>query len=254
MYLSSRSHILSDTLLGVALLRLAGALLPGILRLLMRKGGTLPDMTDDQIWLMQNTSAALVIIGTVRLILYAFRRLDRQLGVVPEEDRREMARLQEDMLGNRRAALSAELIRKLLGFWAVVLVCVQFMYEVFSILYRRFILSLTQALTDPSGGIGMEAYIEIYDHTHSFKYQGMFIALLLGMVVTALLLEDRRMMLISAVIAGVFLFATIGVEMSTISLMGRQIGVVWSSLIYHALETVGLVVVAVYLRVFYRGV
>ena len=45
-----------------------------------------------------------------------------------------------------------------------------------------------------------------------------------------------------------------GLEMFTLSLLGRNYGIVWSSVIFHLMETVGLFALARYLRIRYHGV
>ena len=96
--------------------------------------------------------------------------------------------------------------------------------------------------------------MSIYNLTHGFKYQGMLIALLLGAMMTGIFLDDRALKITSIVIACLFMLSIAGPEMFTLSLMGRRYGIVWSSVIFNLMETVGLFALALYLRWRYNGV
>ncbi|MBQ3790349.1 MAG: hypothetical protein II800_05405 [Lachnospiraceae bacterium] len=253
MYFSPKKHILSDVIMEVALVRLTGAGLYGFLRLLLRKGGILPDLTDASIWRMQLIFSAVTLLISAAIFLRALRSIAQGLKAIPREDRQEMARLQEEVFGEENAALPAETIRRLLRIWLTILVGAQSMYDFSSVIYQRFLSHLTQFFLDTTGGTG-EAYVSLYNLTHGFKYQGMLIALLLGAMMTGIFLDDRSLKITSIVIALLFMISVAGLEMFTLSLLGRNYGIVWSSVIFHLMETVGLFALARYLRIRYHGV
>ncbi|MBR5116774.1 MAG: hypothetical protein IK096_06885 [Lachnospiraceae bacterium] len=253
MHFSPKKHILSDVIMEVALVRLAGAGLYGIVRLLLRKGGVLPDMTDASIWKMQMAFSAITLLLSAVIFLRALYIISQGIKAIPREDRQEMAKLQEEVFGDHIAALPAETVRRLLRIWFTILVGAQSMYDFSSVIYQRFISRLTQFFVDTTGGTG-EAYVSIYNLTHGFKYQGMLIALLLGAMMTGIFLDDRGLKITSIVIAGLFMVSVAGLEMFTLSLLGRNYGIVWSSVIFHLMETVGLFALAFYLRKRYHGI
>ena len=47
---------------------------------------------------------------------------------------------------------------------------------------------------------------------------------------------------------GAFVLAFAVMQMNTITLAGRTMGIVWTSVIFHALQTIGLFSIALYLR------
>ena len=235
MYFSPRKHILSDVIKLVALVRLAGAGLYGAVRLLLRRGGILPDMTDASIWKMQMGFSAVTLAISAVIFLKALHSISEGLKAIPREDRQEMAKLQEEVFGERNAALPAETIRRLLRIWFTILVGAQSMYDFSSVIYQRFISRLTQFFVDTTGGTG-EAYVSIYNLTHGFKYQGMLIALLLGAMMTGIFLDDRSLKIASVAIAALFMISVAGLEMFTLSLLGKSYGIVWSSVIFHLME------------------
>ncbi len=54
-------------------------------------------------------------------------------------------------------------------------------------------------------------------------------------------------------IAAAFLIAFGVVQMQTVALSGRNVSIVWTSVIFHMTETVGLILLSVYLSKHYRG-
>ncbi len=253
MYFSPKKHVLSNVILGVALRRLLGFGCSGLARILTRRGGYLPDMADSKVHGMQILISLTVILLSALLFTAALRKVNRSVKAVPESERREIAKLQEETFGEGNAALNADLVRKLLEIWFVILVGVQLLYEAFSEVYRHFTLGFLDMISRRSG-IGGEDYTSLYNLTHSFKYQGILIALLLGAFVTAIFLNDRTLKLAVALAGAVFLLSSTGMEMATVSVMGHSVGIVWSSLVYHLIDTLGLAALAIYLRFTYHGV
>ncbi len=95
--------------------------------------------------------------------------------------------------------------------------------------------------------------VEVYNNTHGFKYIGMFIAVMPGTIMTAIFLRDRLLKLICAGVTIFFMLAFVVVNMGSINLFGMSVGIVWTSIIFHISETVGMMGLAVYLSKMYRG-
>ena len=253
MYFSPKKHILSNVLLFVAMLRLIAAAVSLAVRLIMRRGGILPDLADETLARMQLVPAAAVLLITALIFLTALIEIGRNLRVIPKEERQELARLQEETFGERNAALPAETVRKLLLIWLAILVGAQSMYDLSAEIYRRFVTGLARAFIDATGSTG-SAYASFYNLGHGFKYQGMLVALLLGIIVTAIFLDDKVLKIIAYIIAVLFLISSTSIGMASVAVMGDTIGIVWSSVIFHVMDTVGLAVLAMYMRMRYHGV
>lgn len=114
------------------------------------------------------------------------------------------------------------------------------LYVFTSIMYRRFIGMLMDALSG-SSSLTDGTFVMLYNMTHGFKYLEMLSAILLGVVMTGIFLNDRAMKLSSFAILALFLISFAVLQMQTVNLMGREVGIVWTSIIYHITETVGLV-------------
>ena len=254
MYFSKNKHLLSRALMATAGLNLAAAVVIAILRILInRQNAAAPDMADALIWNMQMVVSIVQLVATCAVFWYAWRKLAQYLKAVPEEDREEMGRLQEEAFGGNIAALSAEAIRRLLEIWAVILIGTQFVYDITSIVYRNFVFQLFGAFL-MAGAIGNGAFESIYNNTHGFKYLGMLIAIFLGIMMTGIFLNDKLLKGAAVVLTLLFLFSFSVSQMSTLSIFSRSIGIVWTSLIFHITDTVGLLIMAVYLRKHYLGV
>jgi hypothetical protein len=72
-------------------------------------------------------------------------------------------------------------------------------------------------------------------------------------MMTAIFLRDRRLGIAVLMIAVLFLLAFGILQMQTITFTGREIGIVWTSVIFHLTETVGLFGFSVYLAKHYKG-
>ena len=175
------------------------------------------------------------------------------MGIVEEDDREEMGRLQEEVFGEKLSSLSAQEVSKLLQIWAVIFIGAQIVYEVSSSLYRGFVNDLFDLLSvavfqDAS------ALLSIYNNTHGFKYLAMVISILIGVMMTGIFLDDRFLKGVAVGTAFLFLVCFALLQIHTVSVLGRSIGIVWTSVIFHFLETAGLVCFSLYLRGKYQGV
>jgi hypothetical protein len=163
-----------------------------------------------------------------------------------------MGELQKEVFGENIASLSVESVNRLLQLWAVIFVGAELIYVFTSIMYRRFIGMLMDAL---SQGEAMSdgTFVMLYNMTHGFKYLEILSAILLGVVVTGIFLNDRILKISSLAILLLFLLCFGAMQMQTVYLMGREVGIVWTSLIYHATETLGLFLLSLYLTIKYKG-
>lgn len=133
-------------------------------------------------------------------------------------------------------------IKKLIFVWGVILLPIQLIYELSSLMYTNMMNYIQVFLGINDSEIASMQYSWLYNSTHGFKYLGMLIAILLGVVVTGLILEDRKMLIISAVIAFLFMFAFLFVNMYTLKIdrINIAFGINWTSVIFHSLQTIGL--------------
>ncbi|MBQ8955366.1 MAG: hypothetical protein IJ075_00170 [Lachnospiraceae bacterium] len=254
MYFSRNKHILSTSLMAAALINIISAMIGGLVRIIVNRSASLaPDMADSIIWRIQIGVSAIQLILVCGVFWFAFRKLNRYINAVSDDDRAEMGRLQEEVFGDKLPALSADAIKRLLQIWAVILIGVEFIYDITSSLYREFMMQLF-AIELLTGGLLNGGFTVLYNSTHGFKYLGMLIAILLGIMMTGIFLNDRPLKIVAGVLTVLFLIAFAVFQMNTISIFGRSIGVVWTSVIFHATETIGLFTVAIYMRTHYSGV
>lgn len=254
MYISVKKHILSNSILLVALVKIIAALLEGLARFICKRINVAqPDMMDITLWHIQLIISLIQIIVVGIIFYVAWSKLRHYMNLVPKEDQAGMGDLQKEVFGKKNiASLSVSSVNRLIQLWAVIFVGAELIYDFTSIMYRRFIGILIDALSE-SDGMTDGTFVMLYNMTHGFKYLEILAAILLGVVMTGIFLDDRYLKLLSLVVLLLFLLAFGVLQMQTVYLMGREIGIVWTSIIYHVTETIGLVALSRYLAKAYRG-
>ncbi|RKM61229.1 hypothetical protein D6855_04875 [Butyrivibrio sp. CB08] len=254
MYINIKKRILSSTILQVAVVKIIAACLEGAIRIILKKSNiTSPDMMDIVLWRAQITISFIQIIVIAFMFFKVWQKLNHYMKLVPKEDQQGIGELQKEVFGKSKlAALSVNSVNRLIQLWAVIFIGAELIYDFTSIMYRRFIGILMDAL---SSGTGMSdgTFVMLYNMTHGFKYLEILSAILLGVMMTGIFLSDRYLKIAAAVILGLFLISFGVLQMQTVYLMGREVGIVWTSMIYHITETVGLVVLSRYLTKQYKG-
>ena len=253
MYISMKKHILSNSIMLVAVIRILAAASEGLVRFFMKKSSSIsPDMIDSYLWNTQIIVSVLQILITITIFFLAWKKLNHYMTLIPESEQKEIGELQKEFLGNNIASLSVSSISRLLQLWAVIFVGAELIYDFSSVMYRQFVSILMDAL---SGGTALSdgTFVMLYNMTHGFKYLEILSAILLGVVMTGIFLNDKFLKIFSLIILLLFLLAFGVFRMQTVYLMGREIGIVWTSIIYHATETLGLILFSFYLANRYKG-
>ena len=250
MYFGKNNHILSKTLIIAALINIAAAALQSVIRIMVeRKYALMPVMADDLLWRSQIVVSVLQLIAVTVLFLRARQKIKRMLSLISRDDMYELGRLQEDAFGKDISALKAGEISKLLQVWTAILVVMQLVYDINSLIYRNFILRLIQAL-----GSDMIIFSSLYNDSHGFKYMGMLMVLILGVMITGIFLDDRFLKIGSLTFMMLYFVSVVFFGITRISLFGKDYGIVLSSVAFHAAQTGGLLIFAFYLRRKYNGV
>lgn len=146
----------------------------------------------------------------------------------------------------RKADYYAAHIKPMLLIWGVILIGVRGIYEITSIIYTNTIKQIFEVTTQ-------EQYVYIYNSTHGFKYLGMMVAMILGTIMTGIMLKNKRLIFYSVLIMLYFIAAFTVLHMYTLKLdfIGKTYGIVWTSVIYHLSETVGLLLLSFHVRMRY---
>lgn len=252
MYIRGNKRLLSSALLISVVIGILSDICILFIRLTSHGSEAGPDMVDMKIWSTQNILSMIEVILTAAVFLHYCHKLNNYISLVPPEDRKQMGILQEEAFGIRVPSLDAGDIYKLLEIWGIILVGVQIGYQSTSILYRKFITLLYDAVN--SGIIDNEAFISLYNDTHGFKYVGMLIALLLGIAITGIFLSDRILKVFSMLYAVLFIVSFALLNMGSLHILGQTVGIVWTSILYHAMETCGMILLVMYLRKRYPGI
>ena len=251
MYVNRKEHYLSNSLFWAAGIHVFSNLaLFAVRRLVPRASSDLPDLANPGIMVGQIAVAAIQVILMAIVFISSYDKVKKAMSVVEESDRLKMAVLQKEAMGNKAPALTGNSICRLLELWGAILVAVRMVYDICSLVYRRFIADLIDYGSD---SISSEDFVAIYNNTHGFKYIGLLIALLLGSLMTGIFLNDKLIKVITMILMAFFLLSFVLMEMQTISFGGYRIGIVWTSVIFHLIETLGLIILGFYLRKKYIG-
>ena len=253
MYINKKEHILSKTLFLTGCVRLGGEVANSIARMSINKTqGPSPDMLNTTIDNFSTIVSVIQICLVTAIFYMAYLRLEHIRGVVPKDDYSEMAKLQEELGEKNISTLSSYSIMQLLQLWAAILIGIQVVYDVTNHAYQTFVEQMCFFIDFGNQDIA-NAFVSVYNNSHGFKYIGMFVAICLGIFVTGVFLKDAPLKIASFVIMCLFMLAFAILQMHTVTVMDRTVGIVWTSVIFHVIQTVGLFAVAVYLSQKYKG-
>ncbi len=254
MYIEHDKRILSKAISVTAVVNAVMTVGSVAVRFLLKDtSSVLPDMLDDAFWAYQGILSVFQIAVTAFIFWCAWRELEHYRKLIPRDDYSEMAKLQEEVMPEEISNLSTYSIRQLLEVWAFILIGVRIVYDIFTITYRRFVAGLSSQV-DITNINELQTFSAIYNGSHSFKYIGMLIALVLGILITGVFLNDKYLKIAAICLTALFIFTATLVQIQTYTIFNHEIAIVWSSVIFHLLQTVGLYGVGMYLKKFYRGI
>lgn len=245
MYLSNKKHILSNTLIAATVIQFISVIIQLAVQSVMGGQGGMPDAA---VWSIQHTVTALSAIIIIIIFSMAVKKVKGYIGKIDKEDRAMMGRLQEDSFGEGLSALPADMIEKLLFVWGVILTGIGLIETLVLVMYRKLIVDLGAI---DSTGMSMA---RVYGSLDGFKNLSMVFTLLIGIIITAVMLENRSFTVLSIVIAVLFLAAFSIFDVKKADLFGLTLDAAWSSAVFNVISTVGMIIFSLYLRIRYRGV
>ena len=252
MYITSKCNFLSKSICIVAILNVLMQVINVLIRVFFKPITGEFDMQNDIVFFSQLILQIILIIVVFLVFFFAMRGLDKLQGKISDSDKTEIAYLQEKYLKSTLPSLPADSVYQLLQIWASIFVLIQSMSIITNYQYRSFVDEISEILPKDDLEISLQI-ASLYNSTHGFKYICMYTALILGIFITGIFLKDRMLKTISVVLASIFMVAFAILEMGVILTSARVISIVWTSVIYHGVETIGLLVLAIYLSKHYKG-
>ena len=241
---ADKNYILSDSLAKAALLNFLCVLVGAGIRFIFRHAEELrPDMQDMNFALVGMVIAIVRVMLTAVIFLMANRRIK---AVIANEGFADPDKLKEEMNPAGSTLLTAYSTRKMLQVWGVILVAANLLQEFCSRMYQN-VMDQLQSYYFGESMVSNEA-VSVYNSTHGFKYIGMITALIIGFFVTGVFLNDRKLMVLSALMMIAFALAFGMFQMFTLKFADRSIGIVWTGVIYHLTNTVVLFIFSQYTR------
>ena len=241
---ADKNYILSDSLSKVALLNFLCVLVGAGVRFIFRHAEELrPDMQNMNFALMGMAIAVVRVLLTAVIFMLANRRIKT---VIANEGFADPDKLKEEMNPAGSTLLTAYSTRKMLQVWGVILVAANLLQEFCSRMYQNVMDQLQSYYIGES--MASNEAVSVYNSTHGFKYIGMITALIIGFFVTGVFLNDRKLMIMSAVMMAAFAIAFGMFQMFTLRFADRSIGIVWTAVIYYLNNTVVLFIFSQYIR------
>lgn len=133
----------------------------------------------------------------------------------------------------------------LLNIWGIVFVGVQIYYYLEMVFYDRILENYFELVSDS------EAYTAFYAGTHGFKYAPMFVGLMFGIAMTGITLKDKLIKIITLVLSVLYLFFFGFQDMAFLSFRNTTVGIVLCSALFHTVQTVGVLLLGMYLKLKY---
>lgn len=241
---AEKNYILSDSLSKTALLNFLCVMVGAGVRFIFRHAEELnPDMQNMHFTVVGMVIAVVRVMLTAVIFMLASRRIK---AVIANEGFADPAKLKQEMNPAGSTLLTAYSTRKMLQVWGVILVAANLLQEFCSRMYQNVIDQL-QSYYIGESMVSNEA-VAMYNSTHGFKYIGMITALIIGFFVTGVFLNDRKLMILSAVMMVAFAIAFGMLQMFTLKFADRSIGIVWTGVIYYLNNTVVLFLFSLYTR------
>lgn len=253
MFLNKNKHILSNTIMLFAVFQISNNILNALIRYIEgRKLGLTPALLDDIISKTQSILSIIQLLLTILVFYLAWKKISHYKKLISPDDMDDMRRLQQEVVPDKISVLSLDQIDILTKIWAAILIGSQLINEATTIAYTQMLknLAFILDLSDPNIYL---AYLSFYNNTHGFKYVGMLVAIVIGIFITGIFLNDKFFVITSAILLSLFLICMLSVGSSTLTLTVGEVGIVWTSVIFHTLETVGLLTMAIYLHIKYKG-
>ena len=252
MYLNTKRHYLSKAICISSLVSLVAQILNATARIIFSSHLPEPDMLNSAVFTFSVVTQVGVIAFIFIIFLSYIKKMRHLTNIINADDADEFAVLQKQYIPDSISTLRGESIYQLLEIWAVILLFVQTISLVSNYKYRNFVSELYDIIPMDNYENAV-TFSAIYNSTHGFKYIGMFSAIVIGIFVTAVFLKDRFLKVLTVFITGFFVLAFTIFQMVTFYTQLKIISIVWTSVIYHGLETIGLIVFSIYLAKHYKG-
>ena len=253
MYINANRHILSKSICLAALINLVSEFINAAIRIVFNSANASPDMLNAHVFNINFIIQVLVIVAITLIFYKSLLKMKHILQVVSDDDVDQMAILQKEYNPNSISTLKAQTIYQLLEVWMIIFIFTQFISLASNYQYKNFVGELYNVIPQNSYDNAV-IFSNIYNATHGFKYIGMFSAIIIGAFVTAVFLKDRLLKIASGILTLLFILAFLIFQMVTFDAQIKIISIVWTSVIYHGLETIGLILFSIYLAKNYKGI
>ncbi len=252
MYINAKRRYVSNSICISAIIGLLSQILNAFARVFFDVGLDEPDMLNNDVSNFYFLVQIIVIFVIFFIFYHNAMKLRYIMRKVPDEAD-DNTWSNKPLTPENSSSLKAESINQLLEIWGIIMIFNQIISMVSSYQYKSFVEDLYEIIPADTYENAV-IFSGIYNSTHGFKYIGMVSAIVIGLFVSAVFLKDRFLKIVSLVITVFFLIAFSAFQMVTFDTDIKIISIVWTSVIYHGLETFGLIIFSVYLTRHYKGI
>lgn len=251
MYINKNKHIVSNFLLIATATKIIAMIGNSLSRFILMRSDYEIAMLNSNIDRVSTFIAICQLIVIAIALGYYEKQIIHIKSLIPKDEHDEIAMLQKEIAKNHISILSLEQIDHLLKLWGFILIAMQFIYELTTKVYESMITDILMLVQLSAADMGI--FIKMYNGSHGFKYICMMSAIMIGVFVSGLFLDDKIMVMVSFVLLGMFMVMFMFINSSSLHMLGRDMEIVWTSVFFHILETVGILTTAIYVRFRYQG-
>lgn len=135
--------------------------------------------------------------------------------------------------------------RALLHVWGVTIICGQVLYLLCADFFE-VLMTMSEEVLEHKGD-GAILYRNFYNSSHGFKYIGMYVMFLAALLLSTFIVRKIWFLLLGVVLAGMYWYAFRQMDMYTTVILGKSVGIVWTSVLYHGVQTGGFLILGIYL-------
>lgn len=251
MYLNKNKHIISYFLIIAAAIKIAAMMGNALARQLLTRGDS------DIAALNTNIAQAGLFISFLQFVflviayIYFYKKIRKYKNIFPVEEQIEIAKLQAENLKDGVSVLNINQTEHMLKLWGFILIMMQLISDVSTKMYENLIMYILSLIT--LSDFDASIFVAIYNSSHGFKYICMMTALIIGTYISSLFLDDRVLKIAAFVSLVLFMVTFRYTDSTALSMLGREMIIVWTSVLFHISETIGLLFIAIYIRIKYKG-
>lgn len=135
----------------------------------------------------------------------------------------------------------------LLHIWAWIVMIAQLLYLLVATFYDAFVEKSEEMILELNSGPAL--FRDFYNASHGYKYLLMYALFMLGLIISRLLVRRIWIILLGFAFSYVYYYSFTKLAMYTAVIGDKSVGIVWTAVLYHGMQTCGFLCLGVYLLI-----